>query len=271
MVNFSERTNCPILPRIRGITDAQVNEAKSAKRKADFDRLMLDAAKYHSSGDYIEAVARRLEAYELAPEDSLDRGKAARDVATSYSKLGLVDDADKYAKEAYDIHKSFVELSEFPSAEHMREFRASAFCRAVNCYREYVDAKSSGINIEPLKTQAIGYIREAWYGLDDGEPYSRPKVSQNDIDMIAGVAAIEARVGDIYTALELGAISVPLAFMSKSPKLETVATNLDKSERIKSRKRALFRGIGSLAVVVMSLSKNKKAGLLANKLSLKIV
>ncbi|GEM_PF-1192138 len=271
MVNFSERTNCPILPRIRSITDAQVSEAKSAKRKADFDRLMLDAAKYHSSGDYIEAVARRLEAYELTSEDSLDRGKAARDVATSYSKLGLVDDADKYAKEAYDIHKSFVELSEIPSTEHMREFRTSAFCRAVNCYREYVEAKNSGINIEPLKSQAIGYIREAWYGLDDGEPYSRPKVSQDDIDMIAGVAAIEARVGDIYTALELGATSIPLAFMSESSKLGAIRTNLDKSEKIKSKKRALFRGIGSLAVGVMSLRKNKKVGLLANKLSLKIV
>ena len=59
--------------------------------------------------------------------------------------------------------------------------------------------------------------------------------------------------------------------MSESSKLGAIRTNLDKSEKIKSKKRALFRGIGSLAVGVMSLRKNKKVGLLANKLSLKIV
>jgi len=71
----------------------------------DFETLMQKGIDAHAKGEYENALTYRLQAFELGEYSKRwDREKAAREVATSYDRLGDTDRESTYAATATKEH-----------------------------------------------------------------------------------------------------------------------------------------------------------------------
>ena len=103
-----------------------------------FEEMMDMSVEAHNIGLYDLALNLAKKAYDIAPQDSTYKGRAARDISARYDRLGweYIDEAEVFAEEAYRIHDHLVQTK--PDREAYRQRSVSAMYLAVNGLRRAI-------------------------------------------------------------------------------------------------------------------------------------
>jgi len=235
----------------------------------DFESQMNQGIQAHADGDYLSALSHRLNAFAAIPPHPYDRGRAARDIAATFDRLGnqKLKDSSKatnqemagaYAEYAYREHKK---LSEIHNLESTREFTVSAMYMAISAARQ-----NDGIN-------ALKFIREGWRAsknLEDALGYPH----QYDVNMSGRVLGIEGLYGpkDREHLRYLGEVTMQLANISQTSEIFGADTSLSLTEVKEQQHKAKIRSNAARAIVELQLlptSKLTKA--LSNQLLKRVV
>ena len=227
---------------------------------ADFDRerfdaLMLEGQRLHGDGEHNEALSRRLAAHDIAPEGTLEKGRAARDTAASYDKLGKLGDMGRYALDAYEQHHAFMRGLDEPTREAHRELAASAVY-----FDNYLirGAIQSGNRVP---TDVSWYARRAWDNLQSAGRLAPQWIDgafdQYKINSARRISIAEALDGSRWRALMIGATAVALSAMSESPRIDTSNKDLSPYERRRAKRRAFLGGLAAVGVGFVVSSRHR--------------
>ncbi len=238
--------------------------------KTNFEELMREAVIQHNLGDYEAALALSNEAYEMAPDNSSEKGRAARDNSARYDRLGKTEEAEQWADEAFNIHDGLVKSMDDPNREAYRERSVSAMYVAVNGLRKAIHAKQAGQTVDDLSF--LDSMRLTWSDLQKARAKANGlnrKIDQYAINASRRASMAETLFGDRKIGLIIGAKAVALAFASESPMLDTSNPNLTTKQRLQAKKKALLGGVAALGISVIASPKkmNKKRQKLALKIA----
>lgn len=239
--------------------------------KSAFEHLMGQSVQLQHEGKYEEALEANIEAYNHAPEDSFEKGRAARDAAARLDRLGHPEEAESFAIEGLEIHnRLFVEMGGEPSREAYRERSVSAMFVGVIGLRKAIQAQQAGETVR--ETDFIGHLRSTLEDLKDANARAKGVnriVDQYQINATRRVSIGESLFGERKKGTLLGLKAVASAFMSESPRIDTANPNLTFKERLPIKKKALLGGIAAIGVnVLASPHENKRrqfAHTLANR------
>jgi len=243
----------------------------------DFDRekfeaLMGNAVNMHIGHYYEDALAASTEAYEMAPDNTFEKGRAARDNGARCDRLGRTKEAEKWAKEAYAIHDGLVNSMVRPSREALRERSVSAMYVGVNGLRNVL---GYGIPLDYQTTEPspVDYMRQTWSDIGEAKAMAPTVidqlVDQYEVNAVRRVSIAESLMGNRRRGLSLGIRAVGLAIMSESPRLDTSNPNMDGKLRTKAKYKALLGGVAALGVNLLaakeSTTRRKLALMIADK------
>lgn len=224
--------------------------------KPYFEQLMVEAVRLHNQGQYESALALSTEAYEIAPDNSFEKGRAARDNSARYDRLGMAADAEEWAMMAYQTHDGLVK-TEGPTREALRERAVTAMYVGVSGLRKAMVAKRNG---QAIDASALSFMKQTWSDIAQAKAQAEginQKVDQYEINAARRVSIAESLLGDRKKGLAIGARAVGLAFMSESPRLDTTNPNLTTIQRLRAKTKAL---IGSVAAVGVGILATPKPG-----------
>lgn len=236
-----------------------------------FEGWMSEAVRLHNEGHYEDALQRSTYAYEAAPEQSFEKGRAARDNAARCDRLGRPDDATVWAGKAFRVHDDIVNDMALPTREAFRERFASAIYAGAITLRKVIDANLAGQNTYHYPEVALHYVRE--YGPDIGFAKAMAPIGINrfidqyEINASRRASIIESLAGERRLGFMFGSLAVSSAFMSESPRLDTSNPTLSTRDRLRAKAKALS---GSLAAVGVAILASPKVGYrqkLAHKLA----
>lgn len=224
-----------------------------------FEQEMQLGVAAHMHGDYSTALAHRFAAFSGSSR-SIEAGRAARDIAASFDRLGgsqrIEPDsypyvasnsilANAYAEYAYREHKAaMVDVDRAVADEASREFTVSAMYAAIRAARSNKGA------------DALEYIREGWNAssvlwIRNGKPH------QYDVNIAGRVAGIEAVYGEKPTPLltrKAGNKALKLAMYSEDPKKILGANeSLDAKQIRRAKGKALIRGLAAQAIIGLEM------------------
>lgn len=238
-----------------------------------FEDLMGRAVTLHNQGDYKGALENNLEAYELASDGSIDKGRAARDCAAQYDRMHDTGAAQHWATLAFDIHNQSVLAAQNTEAINtnqahcaLRERAASAMYVGIVGLRKVISNELANGAQDPTdKLIPLGFVRQSWNDLSSAQILqgANPQIDQYQINAIRRVSIAESLHGNRKRALKLGASAVILAFKSESPKLDTATPKLSDKQRYKAKMKALAGGILALTVNGLASPKLNKRRKLA--------
>lgn len=201
----------------------------------DFETLMQNGIDAHAKGEYEDALVYRLKAFELGQyPEPWDRGRAARDVAASYDRLGDTERATTYAATATKEHG---ELRDQQSERGAREFTVSAMYSAILAARQ-----NQG-------EQALRYIGDAWATSEDLKAkFDKPH--QYDVNLVGRVAGIEGVFAKpTKTTREIGKLAVQYAKLSETNQVLEPNTRKSEAEVKEAQRKALIRGWVARSIV----------------------
>lgn len=236
----------------------------------DFEQTMARAAGLHRQGYHEAALRERLQAFDSTPDGSLERGRAARDAAASYDRLGNPLEAHRWAITAFNTHNDLVMQEQPPSVVALRERSASAmYVGAIGLRSAIVDGLGEN---RAGEAETLSYVRCAW---DDIRQVMTRRSSrlpdQYAINAAGRVSIAESLIGSKKAGLGIGARAVLWSFLSESPRLETANLSLTPKERLRAKTRAFTRGVaamgvGLLASVATTDSGRQRVAQVANKI-----
>jgi len=239
--------------------------------KAAFESLMGEAVQRHREQDYEEALALSRRAYDLAPADTFEKGRAARDTAARYDRLGSADAAEHWASVAYGLHDELLTGMETPTREAYRERSVSAMYVGVVGLRRYLSASGQNESVHGMST-TLATMRQGWEDIQAAKLQAgglNRLVDQYEINASRRVSLAESLLGDAKTGLALGMRAVALASWSESPKLDTADVNIAPRERFRMKLRVFAGGLAAVGVGILALprieSLEQKAHHLARK------
>ena len=156
----------------------------------------------HAKQDYDNALTYRLQAYELGNyPQSWDKGRAARDVAASYDRLGDTGLAELYAGAAYEQH---ARLNNQGIEQGSREFTVSAMYAAIIAARQN------------RRSDALRFIGEAW-GVSESLRGRFGQPHQYDVNLVGRVAGIEGTFSKpTKQTRDIGSLAVQWAKISET-------------------------------------------------------
>jgi hypothetical protein len=235
----------------------------------DFEVAFQAGLEAHERGDHRTALTQRFEAY-YAPDapNFYDRGRAARDIAASFDRLGKtelddrpygtglsnLDMAEAYAEYAYRDHKQFyfsmgrlaadrlhrnsglVDMT-YLSEQGAREFTVSAMYAAIIAAR-----RNEG-------RQAERFINEGW--LKSRQLYEHfGRNHQYDANMVSRVVGIRGFFGGEYVGKnnKLRPELVELSLASQTSALLGRDTKLSSAQVEQAQTKAIIRGLFALNV-----------------------
>lgn len=225
--------------------------------KTEFENLMDEAVQHHNRGEYDFALALSTEAYLMTPDDSFEKGRAARDNGARCDRLGRLNDAEVWTHEAYFVHNDLVRSMERPTREAYREFSVSAMYVGVVGLRQAISAKRNGQEYNDLGWAVLA-MRQTLSNVEKAKNLAsgiNKKFDQYEINASRRVSLGESVIGSRKTGRALGAKAVRLALMSESPKLDTTNHDLDRSKRARAKLKALAGGVAALGVSILMPSK----------------
>lgn len=224
-----------------------------------FEHEMQQGLAAHRRGDYSSALMFRFAAFS-EKTDSIEAGRAARDIAATFDRLGenstdlpaqrgyVIDNsilANAYAEYAYREHHAKMSDTDSGVADTAaREFTVSAMYAAIRAARN-----GEGVN-------ALELIREGWNAssvlwIRNGKPH------QYDVNMAGRAAGIEAVYGDKPTPLmvrKLGRKSLKLALYAEDPQKVLGANNQLNAREIRVAKgKAFIRGLAAQAIIGLEM------------------
>ena len=188
----------------------------------------------------------------------------ARDAGNAYRHLSNYEEAEKWLAEAVDRHETLAEQE--PNRSTLRELGASA---AMLATMQLSRIASDEFDTPENNTETVETFRYGLEKLEDSHEHADGlnRIDQYDINFTARASYAETLAGNKKRGLALGVRAVRLAFWSESPQLDTTNTSLSKKERYKTKVRALVRGIGALAVGIVTPINRRAAKTLVRKLS----
>lgn len=232
--------------------------------KTTFEQLMGEAVNFHVQQQYEAALAISTQAYEMAPDNSFEKGRAARDNGARADRLGRTVDAERWAEEAYSVHDGLVKTMPEPTREAFRERAVSAMYVGVSGLRKVIQAERAGVEIDV--TRPIDAMRQTWSDLQAAKAQAtgiNAKIDQYEINASRRVSMTESLVGKKKLGMTLGVRAVALAFWSESPKLDTANPNLTIKQRAQAKTKALLGGVAAVGVSVLSSLGNNRSRQLA--------
>ena len=201
----------------------------------DFETLMQNGIDAHAKGEYDSALTYRLQAFELGEyPQPWDRGRAARDVAASYDRLGDTQRATTYAATAYKEHS---DLRDKHIERGAREFTVSAMYAAILAVRQNQGER------------ALRYIGDAWSTSEELKAeHSKPH--QYDVNLVGRVAGIEGVFAKpTKRTREIGKLAVQYAKISETNQVLEPNTRKTEAEVKEAQRKALIRGWAARSIV----------------------
>lgn len=238
--------------------------------KQPFEELMETAIALHGQRQYGAALEVSKSAYDMASDYSSEKGRAARDIGARCARLGRIDEAEKWANEAYFIHYNLLQNAAEPTREAYRDRAASAMYVGVNGLRKAIDARRTGQGYDDTGW-TIFLMRQTMTDLGKSKSLAsgiNQKFDQYEINASRRVSLAESVIGHRKSGRSMGAHAVRLAFMSESPRLDTSA-NLDKAQRLRAKAKAFAGGVAALGVGILMSEKAGRRQNLALKLAYK--
>jgi len=233
--------------------------------KPQFEFYMSQGVDLHMQKQYDQALNFSIKAYEMAPEISLERGRAARDISARYDRLGRTDLSETWASEAFLTHDDIVKEEKEPSREALRERSVSAMYVGVNRLRQFIKAEQKLRYGQIDGDNPRDYMRLTWSDLKAANELGNAVwIDQYQINAIRRVSISESIVGSRKKGLGLALGAVALGCMSESPMLDTSAPNLSTRKRFEAKAKAVAGGLLALRVSIVSIPKQ------SNKLALKL-
>lgn len=223
--------------------------------KPRFEQLMGEAVALHNDHQYASALVLSTRAYKMAPDNSFEAGRAARDNSARYDRLGVADSALVWATTAYEIHDTILSGMEHPSREAFRERSMSAMYVGVNGLRKAVKARRSFTDSTVADYTADSYMQRTWGDLKEAKAQAEGinrMVDQYEINASRRVSMTESLLGDRLKGLAIGVRAVGLAFMSESPRLDTSEPQLTTKQRLQAKAKAFAGGVAAIGVGILA-------------------
>ena len=227
-----------------------------------FEGLMAQGGQLHAARDYDRALAVRYEAWHLTSGDSLDAGRAARDIAATYDRQRSPDDAHHWSHRALNIHNGLLES--VPTV--LRERAASAMYVGSVMLRKAVVDELGGSqdsnneenprrDITAVRQNAWSYLRSAMKNIELAEKAADIPVDQYRVNITGRASMAESLYGSRTKGLVLGITAVGLAARSESRANPTSGPTLSAAERVKAKGKAFQRGVAALGISVLASPK----------------
>lgn len=241
--------------------------------KTSFEQLMDSGVALHISGDYIAAVDFAREAYDIAPDNTLEKGRAARDIGVRLQKLGDVENSELWAHKAYDIHDQILTgTDENISRDAYRERAVSSMYLALHGLHRVLASSSESTDVN-ISNDPLVLMRQAWNDLGIAKSKSHGLnacIDQYEINAVRRVSVAETILGDRKKGLRMGVRGLMLAAMSESPLLNTSTPGLSVKERIRAKTKAFAGSTAALATgVLFSQKQGRSRNAASKKLSLR--
>ncbi len=233
--------------------------------KLKFESLMSTGVALHNQRKYEAALKYTLRAFNISPPNTLEEGRAARDSAANYDRLGQSFDASLYAYSAFDTHDILLNQSESPTRETYRERSASAFYVGSICLRQAVNNSHT---FSHLTETALDFFNISRSDIKNAKSLGtgiNKYVDQYEINSLRRSSIAETLYGSKMTGFKLGMLAVSYACMSESKRLDPRDDSISLINRFKAKTKAF---IGGSAVVALSLLNIRKSDSL-NQLSFK--
>jgi hypothetical protein len=238
--------------------------------KTAFEQLMGEAVQQHGQQQYEAALALSTQAYEIAPDNSFEKGRAARDNSARYDRLGQQEEAETWARVAYTVHDGLVTGMQRPTREAFRERSVSAMYVGVNGLRKVFAARKAGIQTE--NPEALAAMRQTWSDLKAAKSQAQGinrKVDQYEVNAARRVSMAESLIGSKKAGIAIGVRAVALAFWSESPRLDTANPNLTSRQRLQAKTKALLGGVAALGTGLLSIPRINQSQQLATTIAAK--
>jgi len=221
-----------------------------------FASHMAQGVGLQAVGEHRLALDVRLEAHGMAPEGSLEQGRAARDVSASYDKLDDLGAAGPWAQKAYQIHDRLVETAGADvqaTIAAARERSVSAMYVGINGLRRYAHGRRDGKTHEQLQEQAdsaVIMMRLTWSDLCAVRELSgrRQPVDQYEINAARRVSVAESLFGSHGKGLRIAGRAVLIALRSESRSLPTSSSEMSTRSRLVAKRNAMIGGLAAVAV-----------------------
>jgi hypothetical protein len=213
---------------------------------AAFEALMARGVQLQAADKVPEAREARLNAYAMAPELSMERGRAARDIAFGDLKSGNLRDGAPFAQEAYDIHTADSTIDNADSTSGaLREAAASSIAMAVYSY---------ALGGAAAKARAHFFVGEYSNHLRESKSWQERaidrRIDQYQINSQRRASAVETLTGHRARGLALAVGGMAIAGFSESPLLSTANPNIGLKDRLKTKGRVFAAGALAAAVAV---------------------
>ncbi len=219
-----------------------------------FEDFMARAVALHGDGEYEAALALSTDAYDMAPDATFEKGRAARDNGARCDRLGRRGEALQWALAAYEVHDNLVrEVG--PTRGALRERSVSAMYVAVHGLRREVQAKREGVLPTDPDRTTLPATWQTWSDLQAAKKQAsgiNRWVDQYEINAARRVSIVESLMDNRKRGFGIGLRAVGLAFMSESPRLDTSNPNLTPRQRTRAKSKAFVGGLAAVAVGVLA-------------------
>lgn len=205
-----------------------------------FLQYMATGVELNNTGQHEAALAVRFEAFALASSDTLDAGRAARDISHSLMRIGDITLADAYAEYAVHTHEDTWDRGD-TGAE--REYRASVGHMGTLALRRAMLSEATDTFDALAAREARDYLTEAVGGPHDDQ------YTINFSGRRAVAAGLyEGEKQGRYTARE----AYHLGRRSESPEFPYSTPQLSEKEHAAARRKGMIRGVAAYAVSVLA-------------------
>lgn len=222
--------------------------------KPQFEFYMSQGVNLHNQKQYDQALGFATLAYRIAPEDSSERGRAARDMSARYDRLGMFEDAESSADVAFDIHDRIVEGMNEPTREALRERSVTAMYVGVGGLRKVIKARLDHQSISSDECRDM--MRLTWSDLKDANRQASGLsryIDQYQINAARRVSISESIVGSRKKGLGLALGAIALGFWSQSKMLDRSDPDLSTKKRFEAKAKAVAGGGLALRVNVLAI------------------
>lgn len=225
-----------------------------------FQSLMAQASQAHNIRDFPNAIKYSSQASNIAPSNTLEKGRALRDIGAHYDRLGRYSIAKKYADEAYAIHEQILQgaAQQHPSREVYREHSVSAMYVGIYELRSAIRMKRER-NLGEVP-EGLASMRKILLDLalaKELAPYGiNKKIDQYEINALRRISMAESLYGNKTLGRKQAIRAIGIAALSESVRLDTSNHNISRKERLKAKAKAFIGGLAAIGISCTTTDQN---------------
>ncbi len=240
-----------------------------------YEHVMSSAVSLHNQRRNEEALELRQYAYDIAPDGSSEKGRAARDINFSHDRLGHPDLAISYANQAFEIHDQRLNSVADPdrTRDLYRDRSVSAMAVGSLALRFAIkdNVECGELERDNRGFTTLDYLRMAWTDISLAKQKApegvNQEVDQYEINIARRLSMAESLYGKRLVGIATAIRAIRIARMSESPKLDTSETNFSKIQRMKAKAKAYAVGLIALGVGITATSQSGRLRSFSMKLA----